>query len=35
VIEIEGITKRYGETTVVDDVSMVIEPRSITVIVGT
>ncbi|MER9975296.1 ABC transporter ATP-binding protein [Mesorhizobium sp. M0085] len=34
-IEIEGITKRYGETTVVDDVSMVIEPRSIAVIVGT
>jgi osmoprotectant transport system ATP-binding protein len=35
VIEIEGITRRYGETTVVDDVSMVIEPRTITVIVGT
>ncbi len=34
-IEIEGITKRYGETTVVDDVSMVIERRTITVIVGT
>jgi osmoprotectant transport system ATP-binding protein len=34
-IEIEGITKRYGETTVVDDVSMVIEPRTICVIVGT
>ncbi|BCG95069.1 ABC transporter ATP-binding protein [Mesorhizobium sp. 131-2-1] len=34
-IEIEGITKRYDETTVVDDVSMVIEPRSIAVIVGT
>lgn len=34
-IEIEGITKRYGETTVVNDVSMVIEPRSIAVIVGT
>ncbi|MER8388424.1 ABC transporter ATP-binding protein [Mesorhizobium sp. M0166] len=34
-IEIEGITKRYGETTVVDDVSIVIEPRSIAVIVGT
>ena len=34
-IEIEGITKRYGETTVVDDVSMVIEPRTISVIVGT
>ncbi|UVC13797.1 ABC transporter ATP-binding protein [Mesorhizobium onobrychidis] len=34
-IEIEGITKRYGATTVVDDVSMVIEPRTIAVIVGT
>ncbi|MER8426082.1 ABC transporter ATP-binding protein [Mesorhizobium sp. M1403] len=34
-IEIEGITKRYGETTVVDDVSIVIEARSIAVIVGT
>lgn len=34
-IEIEHITKRYGDTAVVDDVSMVIEPRSITVIVGT
>ncbi|RJT37324.1 ABC transporter ATP-binding protein [Mesorhizobium waimense] len=34
-IEIEGITKRYEETTVVDDVSMVIEPRTLCVIVGT
>lgn len=34
-IEIEHITKRYGETAVVDDVSMVIDPRSLTVIVGT
>jgi osmoprotectant transport system ATP-binding protein len=34
-IEIEAISKRYGETTVVDDVSMVIEPRTIAVIVGT
>ncbi|MFK0688776.1 ABC transporter ATP-binding protein [Mesorhizobium sp. IMUNJ 23033] len=34
-IEIEGITKRYDETTVVDDVSMVIEPRTLCVIVGT
>jgi len=34
-IEIEGITKRYDETTVVDDVSMVIEPRTVSVIVGT
>ena len=34
-IEIDGISKRYGDTTVVDDVSMVIEPHSIAVIVGT
>jgi osmoprotectant transport system ATP-binding protein len=34
-IEIDGITKRYGETTVVDAVSMTIAPRTITVIVGT
>jgi osmoprotectant transport system ATP-binding protein len=34
-IEIDSITKRYGETTVVDDVSMTIEPRTVTVIVGT
>ncbi|MFB9985401.1 ABC transporter ATP-binding protein [Mesorhizobium kowhaii] len=34
-IEIEGITKRYDATTVVDDVSMIIEPRTIAVIVGT
>ncbi|CCV06442.1 putative transporter subunit: ATP-binding component of ABC superfamily transporter [Mesorhizobium metallidurans STM 2683] len=34
-IEIEGITKRYDATTVVDDVSMLIEPRTIAVIVGT
>ncbi|WP_337181988.1 ABC transporter ATP-binding protein [Shinella sp.] len=34
-IEIETITKRYGDTTVVDNVSMTIAPRSITVIVGT
>ncbi|MER8762979.1 MULTISPECIES: ABC transporter ATP-binding protein [unclassified Mesorhizobium] len=34
-IEIESVTKRFGETTVVDDVSIVIEPRSIAVIVGT
>lgn len=34
-IEIEHITKRYGETAVVDNVSMVIDPRSLTVIVGT
>lgn len=34
-IEIEGITKRYDETTVVDNVSMVIDPRTIAVIVGT
>lgn len=34
-IEIEGVTKCYHDTTVVDDVSLVIEPRSITTIVGT
>ncbi|SMF72676.1 osmoprotectant transport system ATP-binding protein [Xaviernesmea oryzae] len=34
-IEIDGITKRYDGITVVDDVSMVIEPRTVTVIVGT
>ncbi|MEI9410843.1 ABC transporter ATP-binding protein [Mesorhizobium salmacidum] len=34
-IEIEGITKRYDATTVVDNVSMVIEPRTVCVIVGT
>lgn len=34
-IEIENITKRYGDTTVVDDVSLVVEPRTVTVIVGT
>ena len=34
-IAIESLTKRYGSTTAVDDVSMVIERNSITVIVGT
>lgn len=34
-IEIEGITKRYGETTVVRDVCLTIAPRTVTVIVGT
>ncbi|TGP23344.1 ATP-binding cassette domain-containing protein, partial [Mesorhizobium sp. M1D.F.Ca.ET.234.01.1.1] len=34
-IEIEGISKRYDDTTVVDNVSMVIEPRTIATIVGT
>ena len=34
-IEIESITKRYDGVAVVADVSMVIEPRSICVIVGT
>ncbi|MBZ9862757.1 ABC transporter ATP-binding protein [Mesorhizobium sp. CA12] len=34
-IEIEGITKRYDETTVVDNVSMVIEPGTVATIVGT
>jgi osmoprotectant transport system ATP-binding protein len=35
VITVEGLTKRYGAATVVDDVSMSIERNSITVIVGT
>jgi osmoprotectant transport system ATP-binding protein len=34
-ISIENLTKRYGTTAVVDDVSMVIKRNSITVIVGT
>ena len=34
-IEIDSITKRYGETAVVDRVSMAIAPHTITVIVGT
>ncbi|MDK1373928.1 MULTISPECIES: ABC transporter ATP-binding protein [unclassified Sinorhizobium] len=34
-IEIEHVTKRYGNTTVVDDVSLTVEPHTITVIVGT
>ena len=34
-IQIEKLSKRYGESTVVDDVSMVIEPRTMTMIVGT
>jgi osmoprotectant transport system ATP-binding protein len=34
-ISIESLTKRYEATTAVDDVSMVIERNSITVIVGT
>jgi osmoprotectant transport system ATP-binding protein len=35
VISIENLSKRYGNTTVVDAVSMTIEPHSVTVIVGT
>ncbi|WP_426125837.1 ABC transporter ATP-binding protein [Pararhizobium sp. PWRC1-1] len=34
-IEIDGITKRYDDNTVVNNVSMTIEPRTVTVIVGT
>jgi len=34
-IEIEGLTKRYDQTTVVADISMVMEPHSVTVVVGT
>jgi len=35
VITLERLSKRYGDATVVDDVSMVVEPRTITTIVGT
>jgi osmoprotectant transport system ATP-binding protein len=34
-IEIENLTKRYGDTAVVDAVSMAIEPRTVAAIVGT
>ena len=34
-ITLENLTKRYGDSTVVDDVSMIVEPRTITTIVGT
>jgi osmoprotectant transport system ATP-binding protein len=34
-IKIENLSKQYGNARVVDEVSMTIEPRSITVIVGT
>ena len=34
-IEIDGITKRYGDNTVVSNVTMTINPRTVTVIVGT
>ena len=34
-IEIDDITKIYGETTVVDQVSLLMEPRTVCVIVGT
>ena len=34
-ISVEHLTKQYGATTVVDDVSMTVERNSITVIVGT
>ena len=34
-ITVESLSKRYGDTTVVDDVSMEIERNAITVIVGT
>lgn len=34
-IEIKNITKRYDKQTVVNDVSMVVEPRTIAAIVGT
>ena len=34
-ITLERLTKRYDATTAVDEVSMVVEPRTITTIVGT
>ncbi len=34
-IQVENLSKQYGPTPVVDGVSMMIEPRSITVVVGT
>ena len=34
-IEIQTLTKRYGDNTVVDTVTMTIQPRTVTVIVGT
>ncbi len=34
-IELKNVTKRYDAATVVDDVSLVIAPRSVLVIVGT
>jgi osmoprotectant transport system ATP-binding protein len=34
-IELRGVTKRYGSATVVDDVTMSVEKGTITVIVGT
>ncbi len=34
-IEIEHVTKRYGETEVVSNVSLIIQPRTIATIVGT
>ena len=34
-IRVEGLTKRYDTTTVVDDVSFEVERNSITVVVGT
>jgi osmoprotectant transport system ATP-binding protein len=33
-IEIRSVTKRYGDTTVVDDVSLTVETGAITVVVG-
>ena len=34
-ITIEGVSKRYGDVTAVDGVSMIVEPRTITTVVGT
>ena len=34
-ITLEKLSKRYDDSTVVDDVSMIVEPRTMTTIVGT
>lgn len=34
-IEIESVSKRYGDTAVVEDVSFIVEPHTMTTVVGT
>ena len=34
-ITLERLSKRYGDATAVDDVSMIVEPHTITSVVGT